>query len=49
MTKEINLSDLCEFIRDNEDIKEDNKIRENRIELCQDIKNYEKCLYILKN
>lgn len=41
--------DLCEFIRDNEDIKEDNKIRENRIELCQDIKEYEDCLNLLKN
>ena len=41
--------DLCEFIRDNEDIKEDNKIRKNRIELCEDIKKYEDCLNLLKN
>ena len=41
--------DLCEFIRDNEDIKEDNKIRENRIELWEDIKKYEDCLNLLKN
>lgn len=41
--------DLCEFIRDNDDIKEDDKIREKRIELNQDIKKYEECLHILKN
>lgn len=41
--------DLCEFIRDNDDIKEDDKIREKRIELNQDIKKYEECLNILKN
>lgn len=41
--------DLFEFIRNNDEIKEDDKIRENRIELCQDIKKYEECLHILKN
>lgn len=41
--------DLCEFIRDNDDIKEDDKIRQKRISLNQDINKYKECLDLLKN
>ena len=41
--------DLFEFIRNNDEIKEDDKIKEKRLILNQDIIKYEECLKILNN
>ena len=40
---------LFEFIINNDSIKEDNKIKEKRLELINEISRYEECLVILKD